>query len=241
MKFLTTKKLSKIKFTVLIIIFCGILYYQVNLPLKEENNLLEIINLTNNIKFYRYKKEDDKRVRNKWIIINTKKGVNITKNIHPNNMKNSFILNINDVIYEDQSHFLSTSYEFKRNITLLVTFNLKIFEQNIPTLVHIYRSFFRNIAFCGANLVNIFHQLRGRDRELFDSYTFIEFDSDNRFYHYHCMTKAAQMNYNTDGVLLASDDVVFKTCHMKSLNSSRIWYSQKLEPNAQVNLKGFSS
>ena len=142
---------------------------------------------------------------------------------------------------QNQSHFLSSSYEFKRNITLLVTFNLRIFEQNIPTLIHMYRSFFRNIAFCGANLVKIFDELRGRDRELFDSYTFIEFDSDNGFYHYHCMSKAAQMNYNTDGVLLASDDVVFKTWNMKSVNSSRIWYSQKLEPNAETHEKGLYS
>jgi hypothetical protein len=135
---------------------------------------------------------------------------------------------------QNQSHYLSTSYEFKRNITLLVTFNLNIFEQNIPTLIHMYRSFFRNIVFCGANLVSIFNQSRGRDREIFDKYTFIEFDTETGFYHYHCMTKAVQMKYNTDGVLLASDDVVFKTWNIKSINSSRIWYSQILEPNADV-------
>ena len=139
------------------------------------------------------------------------------------------------------SQFLSNPYSVKSNYTLLVTFNLIIFTKNIPLLIHFFGNYFQNIIFCGLNIIDVLNSTRGSNREYFDSYTFIEFDSHNGYFHYFCMNKAIQMNYQTEGILLASDDVVIKPWNLHKLDTSKIWFPEPLFPKLEFKQNAFST
>jgi hypothetical protein len=65
-------------------------------------------------------------------------------------------------------------------------------------------------------------EVQGKSK-IFDEYTFIDFYTNQGYDHYYCMTKAIQMGFHANGILLASDDVFIKPFNL-NLNSSRIWY-----------------
>ena len=125
---------------------------------------------------------------------------------------------------KNKDKYLKIPYSIKSNYTLLITFNLNIFPKNIPILIHFYKSYFRNIVFCGLNIIDLLNETRGLNREYFDSFTFIEFNSNNGYFHYYCMNKAIEMNYETEGILLASDDAPLKFWNLHKLDSTKIWY-----------------
>ena len=63
----------------------------------------------------------------------------------------------------------------------------------------------------------------------FDSYSFIELDVVKGYFHYHCMTKLLEMNYNTEGFLLISDDVLIKYWNFdRYLDHKKIWFERPL-------------
>jgi hypothetical protein len=65
---------------------------------------------------------------------------------------------------------------------------------------------------------------------MFDSYTFIDVDVVNGFFHYYCLTKVLEMNLNTDGFLLISDDVLVKYWNLdKYLDYKNMWYETKIK------------
>ena len=50
---------------------------------------------------------------------------------------------------------------------------------------------------------------------------------DAGYYHYYCMTKAIEIQFNVKrGILLMSDDVLFKNWHMKQLNHDKIRFPE---------------
>ena len=116
------------------------------------------------------------------------------------------------------------------DITLLITFNIKIRASTIELIKHIYGRYFRQLIFCGKNISSFLNEKRGRFKR-FDSFTFIDVDTGDGNFHYYCMTKAIEINFKTNGILLMSDDVLLKYWHLDKLllNTSRIWYTKKIE------------
>jgi hypothetical protein len=122
------------------------------------------------------------------------------------------------------------SPEPSSDIDLLITFNHDPQVSSIETLFHFYRDHFRNIIFCGNKKISgHFNGARGRFKR-FDSYTFIDMNEMNAgYYHYYCMTKAIEIQFNVKrGILLMSDDVLFKYWHMKQLNHDKMWFPRKV-------------
>ena len=88
---------------------------------------------------------------------------------------------------------------------------------------HLYGSYFNNIIFCGKDILNQLNDEVGAFKE-FDSYTFIDLDTSNGYFHYYCMTKAIEMNFVTNGILLLSDDVLIKYWRFDEFDKNKIWY-----------------
>lgn len=109
------------------------------------------------------------------------------------------------------------------NVTLLVTFNTQVRPMNIVTLKHLHASYFNNIIFCGNDILKQLDDEIGTFKK-FDSYTFIELDTVNGYFHYYCMTKAIEMGFVTDGIFLMSDDVLLKSWHLLEFDTNKIWY-----------------
>jgi hypothetical protein len=121
------------------------------------------------------------------------------------------------------------SSEPSSDIDLLITFNHDPKVSSIDTLFHFYRDHFRNIIFCGNKKISEhFNGIRGQFKR-FDSYTFIDMNEMKYgYYHYYCMTKAIEIQFNLKrGILLMSDDVLFKYWHMKQLNHDKMWFPGK--------------
>jgi hypothetical protein len=84
----------------------------------------------------------------------------------------------------------------------------------------------------------VLNERRGKDREIFDLFTFIEYDTHFGYFHYNCMNKAIEMGYeDTEGILLSSDDVIIKLWNLRRLDSSKIWFSHPLEPKFELKVK----
>lgn len=126
------------------------------------------------------------------------------------------------------------------DIDLLVTFNRDSKEDAIERFHHFYKDHFRNIIFCGPGaLSRIMKENRGRFKR-FDSFTFIDVnpvDTDTttttKTADYYCMTKAIELNYNRQfnknaGILLVSDDVFIKYWNLGKLDTSKIWFTEKI-------------
>ena len=112
----------------------------------------------------------------------------------------------------------------KVNYSLLITFNYNALADNIYFIKKFYEDYFQNIIFCGSNILNLLNQTRYQSKK-FDSFSFIEFSAGiNGNFHYYCMNKAIEMNYNTEGILLMSDDVLLKYWKLNNLNQNKIWY-----------------
>lgn len=127
------------------------------------------------------------------------------------------------------------------NYSLLVTFNHLPIDENIVILKHIFSGYFQNILFCGVNITNKLRNLDVYLGKKFDSYTFIEMDTQFGSFHHYCMNKAIEMNFNTQGFLLMSDDVFLKYWNLKSLDPNKMWYGLKIrlihemDPNNKTN------
>ena len=111
----------------------------------------------------------------------------------------------------------------KVNYTLLITFNNQCLEGNIIFLKNFYEDYFQNIIFCGVDILNLLNSNRYQYKK-FDSYSFIEYNTKNGHFHGYCMSKAIEMNYNTAGILLMSDDVMLKYWRLKDLDPNKIWF-----------------
>jgi hypothetical protein len=130
---------------------------------------------------------------------------NVTLNYSMNKLKQQDFLN-------------SSSYE------LLITFNWAPRIENIILIKHIYGTKFRNIIFCGKGILSLLNETI-LHHKIFDSYTFIELDLVAGYFHYYCMTKLIEMNYNIQGILLMSDDVLLKYWNLeKNYNLSKILF-----------------
>ena len=113
------------------------------------------------------------------------------------------------------------------DIILLVTFNFEPLPTNIEFIKHFYGSHFNNIIFCGYKIRNVLNGSRGKFKR-FDSYTFIELDTHEGFFHYYCMTKAIEMGYIAKGIFLMSDDVLVKYWELDNLNMNKIWLPENM-------------
>jgi hypothetical protein len=114
----------------------------------------------------------------------------------------------------------------QKNITLLITFNFDAIYENIIFLKKFYQIHFKNIVFCGLNIFNISTQNSGFKK--FDSYTFIEYQTNYGYFHYYCMSKLIDIGFKTEGILLMSDDVLLKYWNLDMLNTKKIWFFKNL-------------
>ena len=123
-------------------------------------------------------------------------------------------------------------------ISLLITFNHEPNSLIIEFLQKFYMGFFRNIIFCGDKRISdVLNESRSRFKR-FDSFTFIEiYDMHKGFFHYYCMTKAIELNLNTKGILLISDDVLVSPPLMRKLNTSKIWFHYFIKCDTEFMLK----
>jgi len=112
-----------------------------------------------------------------------------------------------------------------RNLILLVTFNHAVIFENIVFLKHFYQDYFKQIVFCGLSLWN---KTTHTHFKKFDSFTFIEYNTNYGYFHYFCMSKLIDMGFRTDGVLLMSDDVLLKYWNLKTLDEKKIWFFTNL-------------
>ena len=120
------------------------------------------------------------------------------------------------------------------DIVLLITFNIQIRSFTIEQIKNIYGNYFRNIVFCGKNINKFLNESQGQFKK-FDSYTFIDVDTGNGYFHYYCMTKAIEMNFNTKGIFLMSDDVLLKYWELDKIDSSKVWFPERI--NCTIDLK----
>ena len=97
-------------------------------------------------------------------------------------------------------------------------------EENIIFIKKFYEDYFQNIIFCGFGLLNLLNSNRYQFKK-FDSYSFIEYNTQKGHFHGYCMNKAIQINYNTAGILLMSDDVILKYWKLKDLDPNKIWFA----------------
>jgi hypothetical protein len=111
----------------------------------------------------------------------------------------------------------------QKNLTLLITFNFEPILNNIIFLKQFHQSYFKNIVFCGKNILNIVSKNELNFKQ-FDSFTLIEYDTINGYFHYNCMSKLIDLNLKTNGILLMSDNVLLKHWNLNSLNPDNYWY-----------------
>ena len=122
-------------------------------------------------------------------------------------------------------------------ITLLITFNHEPNSLNIEFLHKFYDTHFINIIFCGDKRIYDTLNVTRSKFKRFDSFTFIEIHEMHKgYFHYYCMTKAIELNLNTKGILLMSDDVLVSPPLMRKLNTSQIWFPNKIECNIEFKL-----
>ena len=114
-------------------------------------------------------------------------------------------------------------------ITLLVTFNKEIYLDNIVMIKHLYGSYFKHIIFCGNKIVSFVKD----NQKDFESFSFIDFDTENGYFHYYCMNKAIEFNSNVKGYLLMSDDVLLKFWDLDALDIGKVWFPTSLECNLE--------
>ena len=120
--------------------------------------------------------------------------------------------------------FYSNSSRKKSEISLVVSFNWQPIAQNIEIISAIYGSFFKHIVFCGPNMMEKIKALKK-----FESTAFIELNTIKGQFHYYCMTKAIELNLNTKGFLLMSDDVLLKYWKLEKFDINKIWFPFKLD------------
>ena len=129
---------------------------------------------------------------------------------------------------------------FQSEIILLVTFNWPARLENILLIKHLYSSYFKDIVFCGPNILRFHDEIRQKFKR-FDSFTFIEVDTVGGIFHYYCMTKAIELNMVTKGYLLMSDDVILKYWLLKEFDIEKIWFTSKLECDLFEMTKSFET
>ncbi|CAF0885291.1 unnamed protein product [Brachionus calyciflorus] len=116
----------------------------------------------------------------------------------------------------------------QESYSILITFNHEPIEENIIILDNLYKKKFKNIIYCGKQILTKLSGQRGMQKR-FDSYTFIELINYGiGEFHYYCMNKAIEMGYKTDGFFLLSDDVLFKYWNVQSFKTNKIWFPFKL-------------
>ena len=121
--------------------------------------------------------------------------------------------------------------EIYSDITLIITFNYPHYEV-IPLLEIMYRAIFPSIVYCGSEIIDTdFYEDLLKYKisfVLFEGKNFkaegFRFDS-GRLNH-GCVTKVIEMNLNTRGYLVMSDDVVINNINLQSLNRDAPWYPE---------------
>jgi len=169
------------------------------------------------------------------LLFNLNRSFYFDNNNNNNNNLSKIIIqeNINSVKYF--KNFCASVYNFsydlnkaskfnKQNITLLITFNrppsTSFVRENLIFLNEFYRSFFKNIIFCGPNLSSL--NLNSK------SYKLLDCDTDKGFMHYRCMSMLIETNdEKTNGILLMSDDVLLKYWNLNVYKTDRIWYPEQ--------------
>ena len=118
------------------------------------------------------------------------------------------------------------SFQKKKDITLLITFNHFPSLENIKFLYKFHLSYFKKIIFCGRDILSIFKSNEIKIKK-FDNLTLLEYNTYNGYLHQYCMSKVIDMNLKTKGILLMSDDVLLKHWNPNELNINEPWYINK--------------
>jgi hypothetical protein len=113
-------------------------------------------------------------------------------------------------------------FKKKENIILLFTFNHEPILDNILFLKNFHKNSFKNIVFCGRNILNIAKE--SFSLKQFSNLTLIELDTIQGYLHYDCMSKVIEMKFRSDGILLLSDDAIFKNWNFNTTFKNNIMY-----------------
>ncbi|KAK6196305.1 hypothetical protein SNE40_001555 [Patella caerulea] len=106
------------------------------------------------------------------------------------------------------------------NILLVIVFNTDGHYHVIRHLESIYRPFFKNIIYCGTNV----------DASISFPISFIEMGDDfsRGEFGYQCLQNAMRMNYDVEGYLHLSDDVLLNVWSMHNLQTDKVWFQKSM-------------
>jgi len=160
--------------------------------------------------------------QNKMDLIDKQEAFNYFKNYC--NTSYNLTLSFDDII----------KFPTQNNIILLITFNQEPKKDNVLFLKMFYRSFFRNIIFCGENIRNVMKK-NELNLKKFDSFSLIDYGNDIGNINHECMSKVIDMNYKKiNGILQISNDVLFKYWNLDFSIFNRIRHI--FEPNCLLKL-----
>ncbi|ESO85049.1 hypothetical protein LOTGIDRAFT_235922 [Lottia gigantea] len=113
------------------------------------------------------------------------------------------------------------------NILLVIVFNREGYYNIVEHLEKLYRPVFNNILYCGTNIKDFQDSARSLEYPV----SFIEM-LDN-FYvgqqGYQCIQNAIRMNYDVDGYLHLSDDVLFNVWNLANLPKDKFWFQHQVK------------
>jgi hypothetical protein len=107
-------------------------------------------------------------------------------------------------------------------MVLLITFNHEPRVDNIVALRHLYSEYLANIVFYGDNITSYVKSVQGASK-VFDDYTLVDFYTHIGYNHYYCMTRVIEMGFQTDGILLISDDLLIMPFNF-NFSLSNVWF-----------------
>ena len=128
------------------------------------------------------------------------------------------------------------------NYILLITFNHRASHHNIVFSKHLYGYYFNHVVFCGPGMFDSISNFK-EEFKGFHSFSLIEYETYYGYFHHQCMNKVIEMNFNTDGILLMSDDVMLKYWNLNPvMDFSKVWFTRKvacweeIDPNNQMSV-----
>ncbi|ESO85050.1 hypothetical protein LOTGIDRAFT_235923 [Lottia gigantea] len=110
------------------------------------------------------------------------------------------------------------------NLLLVVVFNRPGHYGVVDYLERMYRPFFPQMIYCGHDMNNFLSIYNLLNKKL----SFIEVDFNLGQYGYECLQKAMQMNFDVDGYIHLSDDVLLNVWNVAELPKDKLWFQKNM-------------
>ncbi|XP_050418418.1 uncharacterized protein LOC126831829 isoform X2 [Patella vulgata] len=114
---------------------------------------------------------------------------------------------------------------YYENLLLVVVFNRPGHYIVVDYLERMYRPYFPNMLYCGHDMHNFLSVYNHIDRKV----TFIEVEFNKGQYGYQCVQKAIQMNYDVEGYIHLSDDVLLNVWNVQDLPKDKLWFQGNMK------------